>query len=196
MSVLQDLENRSGKQCELCASTDSLSIYEIKPVSTGGVDGSVLACNTCVDQIENPENTDANHWRCLNDSMWSEYRGVKVIAWRMLSRLRNEGWPQDMLDMLYLEDSDLRFAQETGEHLDESEKVIHRDANGAILQAGDSVVLIKDLKVKGSSMVAKQGTAVRRISLDRDNAKFIEGKVGPTQIVIITDYVKKMAEKE
>jgi len=196
MSVLQDLEGRSGKQCELCASKVDLSIYEMKPTSTGGVDGSVLACNTCVDQIENPENTDANHWRCLNDSMWSEYRGVKVIAWRMLSRLRNEGWPQDLLDMLYLEEADLRFAQETGEHLDDSEKVIHRDANGAILQAGDSVVLIKDLKVKGSSLVAKQGTAVRRISLDRDNAKYIEGKVGPTQIVIITDYVKKMSEKE
>ena len=196
MSVLQDLESRSGKQCELCASTNNLSIYEIKPVSTGGVDGSVLACATCIDQIENPDNTDANHWRCLNDSMWSEYRAVKVIAWRMLSRLRNEGWPQDMLDMLYLEDADLRFAQETGEHLDESEKVIHRDANGAILEAGDSVVLIKDLKVKGSSMVAKQGTAVRRISLDRENAKYIEGKVGPTQIVIITDYVKKMSDKE
>ena len=58
------------------------------------------------------------------------------------------------------------------------------------------VVLIKDLKVKGSSLVAKQGTAVRRISLDHENAKYIEGKVGPTQIVIITDYVKKMAEKE
>lgn len=196
MSVLQDLENRSGNQCELCASTNNLSIYEVKPVSTGGVDGSVLACEKCITQIDNPENTEANHWRCLNDSMWSEHRAVKVLAWRMLSRLRNEGWPQDMLDMLYLEDADLRFAKETGEHLDDSEKVIHRDANGAILQAGDSVVLIKDLKVKGSSMVAKQGTAVRRISLDRENAKYIEGKVGPTQIVIITDYVKKMAEKE
>lgn len=196
MSVLQDLENRSGKQCELCASSANLSVYEIKPVSTGGVDGSVLACSTCIDQIENPENTDANHWRCLNDAMWSEFRAVKVIAWRMLSRLRKEGWPQDLLEMMYLEDEDLRFAQATGEHLDESEKVIHRDANGAILQAGDSVVLIKDLKVKGSSMIAKQGTAVRRISLDRENAKYIEGKVGPTQIVIITDYVKKMSEKE
>ena len=198
MSLLQDLENRSGKQCELCAATADLSIYDIKPSSTGGggVDGSVLACNTCIDQIDNPENTDANHWRCLNDSMWSEYRGVKVIAWRMLSRLRNEGWPQDMLDMLYLEDADLRFAKESGDHLDDSEKIIHRDANGAILQAGDSVVLIKDLKVKGSSLVAKQGTAVRRISLDHENAKFIEGKVGPTQIVIITDYVKKMPDKE
>lgn len=196
MSVLQDLEIRSGKQCEFCGATTQLAVYEIPPISTGGVDGSVLACKTCIDQIEHPENTDANHWRCLNDSMWSEFRGVKVVAWRMLSRLRNEGWPQDLLDMLYLEDADLRFAQETGEHLDESEKVIHRDANGAVLQAGDSVVLIKDLKVKGSSMVAKQGTAVRRISLDRENAKYIEGKVGATQIVIITDYVKKMADKE
>ena len=47
---------------------------------------------------------------------------------------------------------------------DENE-IVHRDVNGVVLQAGDSVVLIKDLKVKGSSMVAKQGTAVRRISL-------------------------------
>jgi protein PhnA len=199
MSVLQDLEDRSGKQCELCAAKDNLSVYELKPTSTvggSGVDGSLLACETCTTQIDNPEQTKANHWRCLNDSMWSEYRAVKVAAWRMLSRLRNEGWPQDMLDMLYLEDADLRFAKESGDHLDDSEKIIHRDANGAILQAGDSVVLIKDLKVKGSSLVAKQGTAVRRISLDHENAKFIEGKVGPTQIVIITDYVKKMPEKE
>ncbi len=196
MSLLDELKNRSGNQCELCTSTNDVSTYEVKPTSTGGVDGSLLACATCIDQIENPENTDANHWRCLNDSMWSEHRAVKVVAWRMLQRLRNEGWPKDMLDMMYLEDDDLRFAQATGEHLDDSEKVIHRDVNGTILQAGDSVVLIKDLKVKGSSMVAKQGTAVRRISLDRDNAKYIEGKVGPTQIVIITDYVKKMAEKE
>ncbi len=168
----------------------------VKPMPIGGVDGSLLACETCVEQIDDVEKTEANHWRCLNDSMWSEYRAVKVVAWRMLSRLRKEGWPQDLLDMLYLEDDDLRFAKESGDHLDESEKIIHRDANGVILQAGDSVVLIKDLKVKGSSMVAKQGTAVRRISLDRENANFIEGKVGPTQIVIITDYVKKMAEKE
>ncbi|MFY0630620.1 MAG: PhnA domain-containing protein [Flavobacteriaceae bacterium] len=196
MALQQDLENRSGNQCELCASKSNLEIYEVQPTSTGGVDGSILVCDVCRNQIENPEATDANHWRCLNDSMWSEHRAVKVVAWRMLSRLRKEGWPQDLLDMLYLEDDDLRFAKETGEHLEESEKIIHRDANGAILQAGDSVVLIKDLKVKGSSMVAKQGTAVRRISLDHENAKYIEGKVGPTQIVIITDYVKKMSEKE
>lgn len=192
MSLLQELQDRSGNQCELCSSTNNLKIYEVPPISTGGVDGSILACENCIHQIENPDATDANHWRCLNDSMWSEFRAVKVVAWRMLSRLKSEGWPQDLLDMMYLEDDDLRFAQATGEHLDESEKVIHRDSNGAILEAGDSVVLIKDLKVKGSSMVAKQGTAVRRISLDRENAKYIEGKVDGQHIVIITDYVKKV----
>ncbi|MGG6229305.1 PhnA domain-containing protein [Tenacibaculum sp. SDUM215027] len=196
MSLLQELQDRSGNQCELCTSKNDLSIYEVQPISTGGVDGSLLACATCIEQIEDTDKTDANHWRCLNDSMWSEFRAVKVVAWRMLHRVKKDGWSQDLLDMMYLEDEELRFAEATGEHLDESEKVIHRDVNGAILQAGDSVVLIKDLKVKGSSMVAKQGTAVRRISLDPENAKYIEGKVGATQIVIITDYVKKMAEKE
>ncbi|WP_440122719.1 PhnA domain-containing protein [Tenacibaculum sp. Ill] len=196
MSLLQELQDRSGNQCELCASKSDLSIYEVPPISTGGVDGSLLACATCIEQIEDVDKTDANHWRCLNDSMWSEFRAVKVVAWRMLHRVKKDGWSQDLLDMMYLEDEELRFAEATGEHLDESEKIIHRDVNGAILQAGDNVVLIKDLKVKGSSMVAKQGTAVRRISLDPENAKYIEGKVGAQIIVIITDYVKKMAEKE
>jgi protein PhnA len=124
--------------------------------------------------------------------MWSEFTPVKVVAWRMLKRLRSEGWPQDLLDMLYLEDEELTWAKATGEGLEESEKVIHRDSNGVILEAGDSVVLIKDLPVKGSSMVAKRGTAVRRISLDNDNAEYIEGKVDGQQIVIITKFVKKL----
>ncbi len=196
MSLLQDLETRSSKQCEFCKATSPLFVYEVKPISTGGIDGSLLACKTCITQIENKDAVDANHWRCLNDAIWSEYSPVKVVAWRMLHRLKAEGWPQDLLDMMYLEDDEIRYAKESGDHLEDSEKVIHRDVNGAILQAGDSVVLIKDLKVKGSSMVAKQGTAVRRISLDHENAKYIEGKVGATQIVIITDYVKKMADKE
>ncbi len=142
--------------------------------------------------IENPDTVDANHWRCLNDSMWSEHPAVQVVAWRMLSRLKSEGWPQDLLDMMYLDDKHLNWAKATGEGVAEGDKIIHRDVNGVILNTGDSVVLIKDLKVKGSSLVAKQGTAVRRISLDPENAEFIEGKVGPQQIVIITKYVKKI----
>lgn len=192
MDILKKLQARSGSKCELCSSTENLNVYEVPPSSKGTLEDSILACNTCIDQIEDPEKVSVNHWRCLNDSMWSEVSAVQVVAWRMLSRLKSEGWPQDLLDMLYLDEENMAWAKATGEGEEESEKVVHRDVNGVVLQAGDSVVLIKDLKVKGSSMVAKQGTAVRRISLDRENAEYIEGKVGPTQIVIITKYVKKI----
>ncbi len=193
MSVLKELEKRSASKCELCGASENLNVYEVPSASIGGVDGSLLTCQTCIEQIEDPAKIQVNHWRCLNDSMWSEYPPVKVVAWRMLSRLKAEGWPQDLLDMLYLDEETLTWAKATGEGEDESEKIIHRDVNGVILEAGDSVVLIKDLKVKGSSMVAKQGTAVRRISLDHDNAEYIEGKVDGQHIVIITQYVKKIS---
>ncbi|SDW51030.1 phosphonoacetate hydrolase [Lutibacter oricola] len=187
MSLSRELEKRSNGMCELCGSDENLKAYAVEPSKE-----SIAVCAVCNSQIEDAETMDANHWRCLNDSMWSEVTAVQVVAWRMLTRLRAEGWPQDLLDMMYLDEENLEWAKATGEGEVEEDKVIHRDVNGVILEAGDSVVLIKDLKVKGSSMVAKQGTAVRRISLDRDNEKYIEGKVGPTQIVIITDYVKKI----
>ncbi|MDB4273792.1 PhnA domain-containing protein [Algibacter sp.] len=192
MSLDRELYKRADNKCELCGNEEHLQIHTLAPQKDETLKKSLVACKTCVDQIEDPEITDANHWRCLNDSMWSEEDAVKVAAWRMLSRLRAEGWPQDLLDMMYLEDDILEFAKVTGEGEADPEKLIHRDVNGVVLQAGDSVVLIKDLKVKGSSMVAKQGTAVRNIRLDHENEKYIEGKVGPTLTVIITDYVKKL----
>jgi protein PhnA len=192
MSLDRELYKRADNKCELCGSEEHLQIHTLAPQKDETLKKSLVACKTCVDQIEDPETTDANHWRCLNDSMWSEQDAVKVAAWRMLSRLRAEGWPQDLLDMMYLEDDVLEFAKATGEGEADPEKLIHRDVNGVVLQAGDSVVLIKDLKIKGSSMVAKQGTAVRNIRLDHENEKYIEGKVGPTLTVIITDYVKKL----
>jgi len=192
MSLDRELYKRADNKCELCGNEEHLQIHTLAPQKDETLKKSLVACKTCVDQIEDPEITDANHWRCLNDSMWSEEEAVKVAAWRMLSRLRAEGWPQDLLDMMYLEDDVLEFAKATGEGEADPEKLIHRDVNGVVLQAGDSVVLIKDLKVKGSSMVAKQGTAVRNIRLDHENEKYIEGKVGPTLTVIITDYVKKL----
>ncbi|OUR94589.1 PhnA protein [Flavobacteriales bacterium 34_180_T64] len=192
MSIERELKKRSDSKCELCSTDENLQIYTLAPIKDKSLEKSIMACNICIGQIEDPETTDPNHWRCLNDSMWSEYQPVQVMAWRMLSRLKAEGWPQDLLDMMYLEEDVLEFAKATGEGEDASDKIVHRDVNGVILNTGDSVVLIKDLKVKGSSLVAKQGTAVRRISLDHNNAEFIEGKVGPTQIVIITKYVKKL----
>ena len=192
MSLERELYKRANNKCELCGNEEHLQIHTLAPQKDETLEKSLVACKTCVEQIEDSEITDANHWRCLNDSMWSEQDAVKVAAWRMLSRLRAEGWPQDLLDMMYLEDDVLEFAKVTGEGEADPEKLIHRDVNGVILQAGDSVVLIKDLKVKGSSMIAKQGTAVRNIRLDHENEQYIEGKVGPTLTVIITEYVKKL----
>lgn len=192
MSVLQTLIDRSNNSCELCTSTQDLKQYTIPPSLNENVANDVLVCETCFNQIEGTVDMDANHWRCLNDSMWNENVAVQIMAWRMLQRLRNEGWPKDLLDMMYLDEDASALARATGEDKDESEKIIHRDINGVILENGDTVVLVKDLKVKGSSLVAKQGTAVRNIRLDRENDKYIEGKVGAQQIVIITDYVKKL----
>jgi len=192
MSVLQTLQDRSNNTCELCTSKQDLKQYTIPPSLNENVANDLLVCRMCLDQIEGTFEMNPNHWRCLNDSMWSEHVAVQIMAWRMLQRLRNEGWPKDLLDMMYLDDDAMALARATLEHEDEADKIIHRDSNGVILGAGDSVVLIKDLKVKGSSMVAKQGTAVRNIRLDHENAEYIEGKVDGQQIVIITQYVKKL----
>ena|SRR5690606_14547037 len=192
MNIEKELGKRSNNQCELCANTEKLSVFEVQPVKNNGLDAHLMVCGTCREQIEDPEKTDPNHWRCLNDSMWSEHIPVQVIAWRMLNRLSKEGWPQDLLDMLYLDGEVLEWAKATGEGAPAENQIIHRDSNGAVLETGDNVVLIKDLPVKGSSMVAKRGTAVRRISLDHENAEYIEGKVDGQQIVILTKFVKKI----
>ncbi len=194
MSIEREVKKRAEEKCELCGQGEHLEIYVVPktPEYIEGVDSAVLACKKCISQFDDEENRDQNHWRCLNDSMWSPAVPVQIMSWRMLHRLKLFGWSQDLLDMMYLDDQQLEWAAAEGDAEDKTDAIVHRDVNGVILQAGDNVVLIKDLKVKGSSLVAKQGTAVRRISLDRENAEFIEGKVGPTQIVIITKYVKKI----
>jgi len=191
MSIEKDLFERSGSNCELCSATQNLVVYELPPVTNAGIDDSVLICETCREQIDNPKKMDVNHWRCLNDSMWNQTPAVQIMAWRMLMRLRNEGWPQDLLDMLYLDDEILNRAQATGEGESEEGSVKHIDSNGAALEAGDTVTLIKDLNVKGANFTAKRGTAVRVISLVADNPEHIEGKVNGQQIVILTKYVKR-----
>lgn len=185
------LLERSGSLCELCGATDDLDVYAIPPDVDGGFDKSILACETCRSQINKDTEMDINHWRCLTDSMWNENTPVQVMSWRMLSRLNSEGWAQDALDMMYLEDDILTWAKVTGEGEAEDSSLIHKDSNGVTLASGDTVVLIKDLPVKGTSMVAKRGTAVRKIGLSPDNAEHIVGKVNGQTIVILTQYTKK-----
>lgn len=192
MSIESQLNERSDSTCELCGAKEDLQVYQVPP---GGadIDHSILTCATCSGQLREPQQIDANHWRCLNSSMWSDVPAVKVTAWRVLDLLKNEGWPQDLLDMLYLDDETLAWAKSAPliTDGDADEQIVHKDSNGNVLQAGDTVVLIKDLDVKGGGFTAKRGTAVRGISLVENNGGQIEGKVNGQQIVILTQYVKK-----
>ena len=74
--------------------------------------------------------------------------------------------------------------------MDENEELVVRDCNGAVLKEGDSVTVIKDLKVRGSSGVIKRGTMVKNIRLT-DDADEIEGKVEKSVMVLRTEFLKK-----
>jgi len=189
MNFLKDLQQRSGNACELCKNTEGLAPYNLPPSTSETIENTVLLCSVCRNQIENPETMDINHWRCVNDSMWSEHKPVQILVWRLLQKLRNEGWPQDLLDMMYLDEETLAYAKAG---VTENNSMKHIDSNGNILSQGDTVVLIKDLDVKGSSITAKRGTAVRNIRLDHENDQYIEGKVDGQQLVILTKFVKRV----
>jgi protein PhnA len=192
MNMEKELYERSGAACELCGSKDGLKVYEVPAVATK-VDNSILICDTCFKLISDVKGKDANHWRCLNNSMWSTVPAVQVMVWRLLNTHRDEGWPQDLLDMLYLDDETLAWAKYKvrDDDDDSGKKVLHKDSNGTVLQAGDTVILTKDLDVKGGGFTAKRGTAVRSITLVENNPDQIEGKVNGQQIVILTQYVKR-----
>ncbi len=74
--------------------------------------------------------------------------------------------------------------------MSEEDVLIVRDSNGAILTEGDSVTVIKDLKVRGSSGIIKRGTMVKNIRLT-DTADEIEGKVDKSVMVLRTEFLKK-----
>ncbi len=65
-----------------------------------------------------------------------------------------------------------------------------KDSNGALLTEGDSVTLIKDLKVKGSSLTLKRGTLVKNIRLT-NSASEVEGRAGGSTMVLKTAFLKK-----
>lgn len=193
MKTEAQLRERSGGKCELCEATGTLKIYEVPPASSNETDKEIYVCETCLAQIEKREELDSNHWQCLTSSMWSEVPMVQVVAWRMLNRFRSESWAADNLDMMYLDEALLEFAKATGDHEGDGSVELHKDSNGNILVAGDTVTLIKDLDVKGSSLNAKIGTAVRNIRLVHDNVEQIEGKIDGQTIVILTKFVKKQS---
>ncbi|SIS74459.1 alkylphosphonate utilization protein [Phaeovulum vinaykumarii] len=168
-------------ECALC------SAAEARPVPVHPREETVALCPTCLTGVTEGPQSDP-HWHCLNDAIWSPDPAVQVLAWRILKALPEDAWARDLLDIAYLEPEVQDWA-EAG--LTTAPEIVHRDSNGAVLAAGDTVTLIKDLPVKGAGFTAKRGTAVRNISLVPDNEGQIEGRVEGQRIIILTQFVKK-----
>ncbi|MBI9020419.1 MAG: phnA protein [Verrucomicrobia bacterium] len=99
----KDLVRRSRAKCELCeADGVKLTVFEVPPESDPATaDRCLFLCETCREQIENPKRMDADHWRCLNNAVWSEVPAVQVISARMLKRLSKEHWAKELLEQAY-----------------------------------------------------------------------------------------------
>lgn len=190
MKLEEILLKRSDKKCELCFAEMPLNLYEVPPQERSNENNCIMICNKCLAQIDKKEELDSNHWSCLNTSMWSEIPGIQVMTWRMLNRLKNESWAMDQLDMMYLDDERLAWAKAMGDHENDSAVNLHKDCNGNVLNTGDTVVLIKSLDVKGTTLNAKLGTVVKNIRLVENNTEQIEGKIEGQVIVILTKYVR------
>jgi protein PhnA len=167
-----ELMDRAGSVCEFCGSDDQLTGVEITELD------QVLLCGTC-----RSDDAPAVHWRCLEGAVWSGVPAVQVAVWRKLGTIE-EAWAVEARENMMMEPEVMDRA--VGQAV-----VVHKDSNGMILAHGDTVVLIKDLPVKGAGFTAKRGTAVRNISLVLDNAGHIEGKVEGQRIVILTEFVKR-----
>lgn len=103
----KDLTRRSRASCELCTKSGmSLSIFEIPPAPREPQLESVLhLCQSCLSQLQKPKQIEANHWRILSETVWSEVPAVQVMAVRILKHLAtHQIWAQEILEGLYLED--------------------------------------------------------------------------------------------
>ncbi|WP_281981343.1 PhnA domain-containing protein [Thalassorhabdomicrobium marinisediminis] len=169
-----ELMDRAGSCCEFCGAREQLTSVEVPP------EDQVLLCPACRGEGDVPP----AHWRCLEGAMWSTEPAVQIAVWRKLGEI-DEMWATDARDAMMMEPEVLARAK------DVTPKVEHFDSNGMRLEHGDTVVLVKDLPVKGAGFTAKRGTAVRNISLVPDNGGQIEGRVEGQRIVILTEFVKR-----
>jgi protein PhnA len=105
--------------------------------------------------------------------------------------------PQCTLENTYVDDArfvcaDCGFEWPMDADNSPASSVQVRDCNGNTLVDGDNVVVIKDLKVKGSAVPLKQGTVIRGIRLVEDDAAHVEGNTDRIKgLVVKTCYVRK-----
>jgi protein PhnA len=190
MKISNTLLNRCHSACELCESpSEQLHAY-IVPARTEEADENAVAlCDTCMQSISDQDYSNANYFMFLTGSIWSEVPPVKVLSYKILSRLSDQEWAQGALDSAALTEEELSWANSEQEAL--AGAVVHKDAYGMVLQHGDTVFLTENLNVKGANFMAAKGTKVPKIRLVPDNPEQIEGKIEGSTIVILTKFVRK-----
>jgi protein PhnA len=72
----------------------------------------------------------------------------------------------------------------------EEDELIVKDCNGNRLQNGDSVILIKSLPVKGTSVTLKKGMVIKNIKLTDDDGE-VDCKADKMRVVLKTEFLKK-----
>ena len=187
----QALLNRANNQCELCKFKDDLLVYEV-PFGDKSISDCILICEKCHIQLQDNTKIEQSHWHCLKDAMWSEENAVKVVVYQILKVLNK----QDLLDMFYLKDDIKTWANKLNsdnneKNKEDNKKENKKDANGNILNKGDTISILKELNVKGSHILAKRGTLVKNIKLSNLEGH-IEGKINGTSIYIKCEFVKKI----
>lgn len=190
MSINSVLKNRSNNACELCSESDeNLNAYAVPPKNDDSIDHQVVLCSNCYNKITQSDFGDTNYWRFLTGSIWNEIPAIQALSYKILFKLSAEEWASETVESVQLEESMINWANAEDEL--EAAKIIHKDAFGAVLATGDSVVLIQNLNVKGANFIAPKGTIVRKIKLVDDNAEQIEGKIEGDTIVLLTKYLRK-----
>ncbi len=186
---MTDLNARSGGSCELCGSGSGPTGHPVDGDPDAGADKSVLLCDTCQPAVAPGEPLEGSHWFCLQESIWSEVPAVQVLSYRLLHRMGGQPWATDLLEQAWLADDVLTWAKAgLGSGAADGSQPV--DSNGAALQDGDSVTLIKDLVVKGAGFTAKRGTMVRNIRVG-DDPTHIQGKVNGVVIMLKTEFLKR-----
>lgn len=185
----QILMNRAGDRCEVCKSEQDLRAFAVAPFDDEEPEHYVLLCEACRSQLDGEEPLDSNHWYGLQETIWSETPAVQVLSWRVLHQLLPQTWAAELLDQAYLEEEVMDWAKQGLAENDEAPPRVV-DADGSPLNDGDSVVIIKDLDVKGGGFVAKRGTMVKGIRLI-DDPTHIDGKVNGVGVYLKTEFLRK-----
>ena len=90
----------------------------------------------------------------------------------------------------------MEWDEELGEFVDKSagateEAVVTKDSNGVVLETGDTVILTRDLDVKGVAISMKRGDKLKKIRTG-DDPELVECKIGKKGVYIKTCFVKKV----